>query len=142
MFDELSKKRSRWRVFWPEVDDVEGAEEAIRLCSWFAFANAAISAVMSAFLVISGSMGAAALAGPILMTAIGLGVRRRWRSAAITGAALMGVGIVVEVARSGLPSVVDAFTFVAFLSGVRGTFAFARLRGQAAGIEAGGTAVG
>lgn len=114
-------------MFWPEVNDIPGAEEAVRLCSWFAFANAALSAVSGVVLWMSGATGASGIVGAFVMAAIGFGVRRRWRAAAVAGAALLGIGLVVVLVRRSLPGVVDLLTLVAFLSGIRGTFALARL---------------
>jgi hypothetical protein len=140
MFEDPGAKRSRWRVFWPNVDDAAGAEEAIRLCSWFAFANATLGAVGASFLVYTGAVGPAAFWGPALMAALGFGVRKGWRAAALAGAGLLGLGCGVVAAKGALPGVMDVLTFVAFLSGVRGTFALSRHRRTAAefqSVEAG-----
>lgn len=127
MFEQLTNRRSRWRVFWPEVDDLEGAEEAIRLCSWFAFVYAGIGAVVGLFALVFGAARLDGLIGALILAVTGVGVRRRWRSAAVAGLALLGLGLVGALAQGSAPGVLDALTFVAFMSGVRGTFAIARL---------------
>ena len=91
MFEGL-EKRSRWRAFWPEVDDLSGAEEAIRLCYWFAFVAAALTAVVGLFLFLFGGGNPSGLIGSIIVAVIGVGVRRRWRSAAAAGLAILTIG--------------------------------------------------
>jgi hypothetical protein len=134
MFENL-ERRSRWRAFWPEVDDVQGAEEAIRLCYWFAFAAAGLTGAVGIVAVLFGARGFSALAGSIIVGVIGLGVRREWRSAAVAGLAFLLVGVVVVLTRRALPGMMDLLTLVAFISGVRGTFALARLKKAAASVS-------
>jgi hypothetical protein len=135
MFDELGERRSRWRVFWPEVDDIDGANEAIRLCCWFVFVAAALSGAAVVLGLPFGTINTAALANVLVMSVIGLGVRRKWRTVAVGGTVLQVVGIIVAVSRRLLPGVVDVFVLLALINGIRGTFAFATLS-KAATAEA------
>jgi hypothetical protein len=128
MFEELNNRRSRWRVFWPEVNDLPGAEEAIRLCYWFAFVAAGLTAAMGLLVFLFGGGDPSGLVGAVIVALIGVGVRRGWRSAALAGLLFLTVGLVVVLRRGGMPGVIDVLTFVAFISGVRGTFAAAKLR--------------
>lgn len=131
MLEHVTQTRSRWRTFWPEVDDLSGANEAIQLSSWFAFLAAGLGAT-GAVVTMSGSDFVPGLVGAAILALIGVGLRRRWRAAAVVGALAMGGGVVTSVANGALPGVIETLTFVALLSGVRGTFAHARLIKSAA----------
>ena len=132
MFEEVTHTRSRWRVFWPEVDDLAGAREAIRLSVWFVFLAAGLSAIAAVIGGVAGPGRVSGLGGAVLFGLVGWGLQRKSRVAAIAGTALLGIGGVVAVSQRHLPGVVDLLTFVALLSGVRGTFAHRRLSRAAA----------
>jgi len=132
MLEEFTRTRSRWRTFWPEVDDLSGANEAIQLSYWFAFLAAGLGAVGAVVAAMSGSDFVPGLVGAAIWALIGGGLRRRWRAAAVAGALAMGGGVVTSVATGALPGVIETLTFVALLSGVRGTFAHVRLSNSAA----------
>jgi hypothetical protein len=71
-----------------------------------------------------------------MLALLGLGVRSRWRTAAVAGFLLMVLGITATLANGSLPGVMDLFVSLAFVGGVRGTFAHARLRRLAATHQA------
>lgn len=127
MLEPVTQTRSRWRTFWPEVDDLSGANEAIQLSYWFAFLAAGLGAVGAVVAALSGSDVVPGLVGAAILALIGAGLRRRWRAAAVAGALALGAGIVASVANGALPGVIETLTFVALLSGVRGTVAHAKL---------------
>lgn len=132
MLEQVTQTRSRWRTFWPEVDDLAGANEAIQLSCWFAFLAAGLGAAGAVVAAMSGSDFLPGFVGAAILALIGVGLRRRWRAAAVVGASVLGVGAVTSVANGALPGVIETLTFVALLSGIRGTFAHARLIKSAA----------
>lgn len=143
MLEELYERPSRWRVFWPDVSDLSGAHDAIHFSSWVVFISAGIGvalSVWSALVSRSLGLGLGGLIGSGVLALLGLGVRRGWRTAAVAGLLLMGIGVIVAIARGSLPGVMDLFTIIAFVGGVRGTFAQARLRRLGAVSKAEGTA--
>lgn len=132
----FSEPPSRWRTFWPDVADLSGAREAIQLGWWFAFLSAGLGGLGAIVSLFSGADTWSILAGATILALIGLGIRRRWRSAAVVGAVILGIGIAVRLASWAPPGVVDTLTFIAMLNGVRGTFAYARLTESAGPLDA------
>jgi hypothetical protein len=59
--------------------------------------------------------------------AIGWGVQRGWRVAAVPGTTLVVFGIIETLSRGVFPGVVTPFVLVGLINGVRGTFAARRL---------------
>jgi hypothetical protein len=66
--------------------------------------------------------GLAGLVDAALFAICGLGIWRKWRSAALVAFLLFGANLVVSVPRSGI-GVATIFIFVGLLNGLRGTFA-------------------
>jgi len=122
MFQEVTRKGTRWRIFWPEVDDVDGANEAIRLGYIACFVLAIASAIAAAFGSIEN------VAGFLVFGVLGLLLRRKSRTASLIAAALMALNIIATL-MSGVPivGVVAMIIFACLLSGVRETFAYRRL---------------
>jgi hypothetical protein len=121
-------RHSRWRVFWPDVDSLDGAHEAVRLGYWAAFVVAGLGAVFSVIGAIGAGLGAlAGLVDAGMYAAAGVGIWHKWRSAAVVGFLLFMANLVLVVSRKGGVGVLDVFIFVGFLNALRGTFAHARL---------------
>jgi hypothetical protein len=136
MFEELYERPSRWRLFWPDVRDLSGAQDAIRFCSWLLFAASVIAVAAGVWLAMTGGSVVQGLVGAGILAVLGLGVRNRWRTAAVAGLLLIGIGIIATLANGSFPGVIDLFVAVALVGGVRGTFAHARLRRLAAKHDA------
>ena len=128
MADETVNRSSRWRVFWPEVNDVAGAHEAIRLAVWFAYVAAGMSAVAGLIGALSGGNAIGGLPGAVLFAALGFGIHRHFRTAAVLGAVLVVQAIVVALWQGSSPGAITPFVLIGFVNGVRGTFALHRLR--------------
>ena len=128
MFEEVVNRPSRWRVFWPDVGDPSGAQEAIRLGVWFACLGAGVSAVVMLMSAITGGNGFPHLVNVVFFGFVGFGVHREWRPAAVLGAAVVGIGVAEALSRGALPGVITPFILVGLVNGVRGTFAAKRLR--------------
>jgi hypothetical protein len=138
MFENVTKERSRWRIFWPEVTDLDGAKEAIKLGYGACFILAGLSALTAAVGPRSGFVDA------VVFAVLGLGVRRNSRAAAVIGVALMSLSIFAGMRRVPVVGGLTIILFVCLLSSVRGTFAYRKLirteRGQAGGSADGATA--
>lgn len=127
MFDDIAQPRSRWRMLWPEVDDHGGAREAMRLAQWFATLASGLSLVAAAAAAATGfRVFPPAFAG-VLYAAVAYGLSRHLRAAAVVGAVYVSLRVAGTIAIGRLPNVLDLFLVVAMFSGVRGTFASARL---------------
>ena len=121
MFEDVTQKRSRWRIFWPEVTDLDSAREAIKLGCGACFVLAALNVLMATF-------GArSAFADAIIYAVLGLWIRRNSRAAAVIGVALMSLSVIVSVARLPLIGALTIILYVCLLSGMRGTFAYRKL---------------
>jgi len=123
----LAYRPSRWRIFWPDVDSLAGADEAILLGYWAAFFVAILGAIVGLLGVASG--GLAVLADAALFAICGIGIQRKWRSAALVAFLLFLANLVVSVPLGGV-GVLTLFIFVGLLNGVRGTLARAALLGR------------
>lgn len=139
MFEEVTQKRSRWRIFWPEVTDLDGAQEAIRLGYGACFVLAGLNAIVATFGPKAG------FADAIVFGVLGLVLRRKSRTAAVIAVALMSLNIIVSISRVPLVGALTIILFVCLLSSVRGTFAYWRLvraePGSGTGHGNGGMAV-
>ncbi len=122
-------RHSRWRVFWPDIDTVAGTDDAIQLGYWAAFGVAVLGSVMA--VLGAGGANLAGLVDAALYALFGLGIWRKWRSAALLAFLLFVVNMVWSVSRGGGVGVLAIFIFVGLLHGLRGTFARARLSNTA-----------
>jgi hypothetical protein len=124
-----SYRRSRWLIFWPEVDSVPGIDEAIQLGYWAAFLAAALGAVTS--FIPGVGVGLAGLVDAALYAVCGVGIRRKWRSAAALAFIICVANILFSLSHGGGIGVLAIFIFVGLANGVRGTFAASRLEKSA-----------
>jgi hypothetical protein len=117
------------------VDSLAGADEAIRHGYWAAFIVAILGTIV-ALLNASGG-GLAGLVDAALFAICGLGIWRKWRTAAVVAFLLFVANLVVSVPRGGI-GVVAILIFLGLLNGVRGTLARVGLlrRSQAGGAGA------
>jgi hypothetical protein len=122
MFEGLPKTESPWRPLWPDVSDVAGAQKAIELGYWGAFALAGLTTLVSVF----GVMGASrrTLLAAVVFGLLGLGIWRKWRSAAVLGFVLFTA---IAILRDPQTFGAAVFPAVFALGAVRGTFAYHRL---------------
>jgi hypothetical protein len=121
MFDSVTSKRSRWRIFWPEVNDLDGAQEAITLGYGACFALAALNGIVATFGAKSGFLDAA------LYAILGFAIRRKSRTAAIMAIALLTLEILVSISRVPVVGALTIISFVCLVGSVRGTLAYWRL---------------
>ncbi len=132
---DFSEPPSRWRTFWPDVSDMAGALEAIRLALWFTTLSVSLSAIGAVVALLGGADIRVVVVSIVFTALIGLGLQRRWRLAASVGFCMAALGFVGRIAAGGLPGAIQVLTLVAMLNGVRGTFAYADLA-QTAGETA------
>ena len=121
MFEEVTDRPSRWRIFWPNVEDREGAVLAIQLGYWALFLLAAVSAVVG---VIGRNYAGLVDAG--FFALLGVGVRLRWRAAATLGLLAYAAVLLYNVSHGSGIGVLTVFILVGMANGVRGTFAYTR----------------
>ena len=134
MFEDVAqKRRSRWRIFWPEVTDLDGAKEAIKLGYGACFVLAGLAVIVAAF------GPKASLIDAILFGVLGLMLRRKSRTAAVIAVTLISLNIIISIAVSRMPFVgaVTIILFFCLLSSVRGTFAYWNLIRAGAGSASG-----
>jgi hypothetical protein len=131
MFEDVTQKRSRWRIFWPEVTDLDGAREAIKLGYGACFVLAGLNVIVAAFGPKAG------FADAIVFAILGLVLRRKSRTAAVIAVALMSLNIIVSISRVPLVGALTIILFVCLLSSVRGTFAYWKLIGAESARTAG-----
>ena len=122
MFEEVTTEpRSRWRVFWPDVSDLVGAEEAIRLGYGACFVLAGLQAIAA-------TLGPkAGLADAVVFAVLGVWLRRKSRAAAVIAVGLMGLNILVSLQAAPFVGVITIILLVCLASSVRGTFAYRKL---------------
>ena len=128
MFETVTKTESRWRFLWPDVSDISGAEDGMRLGYWGAYFVAGLTTVMATFRLLG--LNLLNLADAIVFALIGLGIQKKWRSAAVVGLVLYSVNLVFTLSHGSGMSVLAIFIFLGFVAAVRGTFAYRRLARQ------------
>jgi hypothetical protein len=121
MFEEVTQKRSRWRIFWPDVTDLYGAKEAIKLGYGACFVVAGLNAIVATFGPKAG------FADAIVFGVLGLMLRRKSRTAAVIAIALTSLNIIISLSRAPFVGALTIILFVCLLSSVRGTFAYWKL---------------
>lgn len=94
MFED-KQARSRWRTFWPEVSDLDGAQEAIALGYKACFLLSGLALVLA---VLASKVS---LVDVVLFGAMGEGVRRKSPAAAVIAAIWMCLNIVASVMTRG-----------------------------------------
>ena len=124
MFEAASKRESRWRIFWPDVTNLHGAQDAINLGYWAMFIMAIINLVMMLAL---GQF--ARLVDVVLMVILGLGIYFRFAIAAVLALLLVLATFVIALSN-GIPpfGVLDWVVLAGSLNAVRGTLAYKRLK--------------
>ena len=133
-----------WERYWPDLSDLESAREASRQGMWAALALAG----MTAFAMLAESPTVKSFVDPrlvvpqmLLFLAIAYGIYRFSKPAAIAGLACFVVcqlyALTKFVAQSGdrrFTVLAITLLIVAFINGVRGTFAYHRLLKANSGV--------
>jgi hypothetical protein len=130
MFDSVQKKESRWKGLWPDLDDMDSAKAASRQGMWAALFITVVTSVAAWFRILGVDRGALLDAGVFALVAFGM----FWvsRFAATAGLVLFVLErIAMLVMGQGAGGIVGIFLLLAFCNGVRGAFAYHRLRKQA-----------
>jgi len=125
--------------FWPKVSDRKNAQFAITEAWVVSAALAVITALLATVEVLrpeTDGPGAEAFVTPIVFAGIAFGIYRKSRLAAISGLALYLAGRVYVLATVG-PRVgfINILVALAFLHGVRGTFAYHKLPPRPASLR-------
>lgn len=134
------KASSRYNEFWPAIDSPTMARNVARQGVWAASLVAVITTVM--IFVAAGDVvdlppvSAWAFVDVGLFVAIAIGIHKMSRFAAVSGFALYLLGRIYVWSHTGAGNdvFISVLFFLAFLNGIRATFAYHRLRRQS--IEA------
>src|SRR5262245_17894989 len=129
--------RGRW--LWPDVTEQEGALKAIKDAWQAAFFVAAVTALIGGLAIalhqpVAG-FGGWALVVACFMALIGWRITKQSRAWAVVALIYWAVNMLAKVfsgSATGAFGVVTILVLMAFVSGVRGTFAIQRLRNAAA----------
>jgi hypothetical protein len=119
--------------YWPDVSDLDGAKDATRYGMWCALLVAGVTAlfaVLSLFGVRLMGITPAALLDAALFGAIGFGLARYSRFAAVAGFLLYLLEKIYALATTGSILGVGALGVVmlfGFFNGIRGAFAYQKL---------------
>jgi hypothetical protein len=124
--------------YWPNVDNLEGAEDACRLAMWCAMLVAGVTTLF-AFLALSGirivPINGSALVDAAIFAAVAYGLWRRSRIAAVAGFVLFLIERVYMVIQTGSifgAGVLGIVLLIGFLNGMRGAFSYHKLQSQPA----------
>lgn len=141
----MSRNEKSRRSLWPAVDTEEQARYAARQGMWAAVIVAAVTAFFVA-LVMAGvsplpgtTFDASALLDAAIFAALAWGIYKDSRLAAVSGLGLFlleRVFFFLETGPSNTDLILALALTLAFLHGVRGTFALHRLRTRANTAEA------
>jgi hypothetical protein len=124
--------------WWPDVSNVRNAQKAIRHGFLAAVIVASVTAIVGlvtlyAHASIMGVYGRPALISAVMFAAIGFGIYRRSRAAAICGLLLFLIDRLVTLATQPVNvggTIVAAILALYFIHGVRGTFAYRKFSDQ------------
>lgn len=115
-------REPRWRTFWPDVDTIGGADNAITLGYWGAFFAAGLVAFMALF---GGNL--LGLLGAVLYALCGVGIWSKWRTAAVVATLLFLPNAVFSLVSGPVIGVLTIFILIGLVNGLRGTFMRAKL---------------
>jgi len=124
--------------YWPDVDNLEGAEDACRLAMWCAMLVSGVTALL-AFLALNGirilPISGSALVDAAIFAAVAYGLSRHSRFAAVAGFVLFLIERIYMVIQTGTifgAGVLGIVFLIGFLNGMRGAFAYHKLKSQPA----------
>ena len=127
-------KQDRW--YWPEIGNLADAEQASNAGCWAAVFCAAVTAIFAAISMFSGKsilgINAMAFGDAAVFAVIAWRIRARSKSFAVIGLVLFVLEKIYQFASQ--PQILGFGLFMAiiltlaFASGVRGTFAYHRMR--------------
>ena len=126
--DKKQAKRPKWREsFWPSVDTAEGAALAAKQGFWAAVACAVVTAALALLSIMGFDSGA--LVDAALFAIIAWGLWKKSRAAAVCGLLLYVVERLYMWSTVGMQNpIVPVLLTLFFINGVRGTFAWKRLK--------------
>lgn len=133
--DSPQKKQNS---LWPDIDSLESARETANQGFWAAILVAVFTTIMVLVTSQTGSMdnlppmNAWSFIDVGIYVAIALGIRKMSRIAAVCGLLLYSIDRIYLWSQTGANGsvVLSIFFMLAFIHGVRGTFAYHRLRRQ------------
>ena len=126
--DGKQAKRPKWREsFWPSVDTAEGAASAAKQGFWAALFCAVVTAAFGLLSIMG--FDPSALVDAALFAIIAWGLWKKSRAAAVCGLLLYVVERLYMWSTVGMQNpIVPVLLTLMFINGVRGTFAWKRLK--------------
>ncbi|MEW5978336.1 MAG: hypothetical protein AB1898_21275 [Acidobacteriota bacterium] len=120
-----SKSRIR-ELLWPDVDNEVAIKTVTHNVMWVSFVIAGVTTLVALF----GLVPTATIIDAVLFVAIGFGIRRKSRIAAVLGLVLYLGGQLTLLAqgRGGYNVILLIIFSALFLSAIRATFSFHRLK--------------
>ncbi|WP_130618432.1 hypothetical protein [Dyella amyloliquefaciens] len=139
-----SSKPERW--YWPEIGNLADAEQASNQGFWAAVVCAVVTVLIATVAITAGKsiagIDATAYADAAAFAVIAWRIRARSKSFAVIGLVLFLIEKIIQFATQplnlGFGIVVAVCLLLAFITGVRGTFAYHRLK-DAALLQQGAT---
>jgi hypothetical protein len=128
-----------WRSFWPRVNSLDEARTAVLLSSWLVLAVAGILLVLAILAALNGAAAPDTLTigvGAGLWVAIGVGIRKGSRVAAVIGLVSAGVTIADRILSGGFPPLPSIILLLGLATAVRGTYGLKRFSRAPGGIPA------
>lgn len=134
--DRSSKKKQN--IFWPEIDSKETAREVANQGFWAAIVVAVVTTIVILITMAAGTLedippiDAWAFIDVGIFVAIALGIRKMSRIAAVSGLVVYLIERIYALSYTGGGGglFIAIALILAFINGVRGTFAYHRLRRQ------------
>ncbi len=128
--------------FWPDVSDMEGAEDPCRLAKWCAVAVAGLTAILALISITGPSFAGIrpfAFVDAAIFAAIAFGLEKQSRLAAVAGFALYLSERIYMIVHTGSilgAGVLGVVILIGFLNGIRGAFAIAGRKANSASTSA------
>ena len=123
-------------MYWPEIGNLADAEQASNQGFWAAVVCAVITALFATIAATSGNavagIGPVAYADAVVFAVIAWRIRARSKSFAVIGLVLFVIEKIFQLATQplslGFGILVAIALLLAFITGVRGTFAYHRIK--------------
>ena len=124
---DLSSGPKGWKAFWPSLDTLRGAEQAAKQGFWAAVFCAVVTAAFALLSIMGADLSA--LVDAALFAMVAWGLWNKSRAAAVFGLSLYVLERLYMWSTAGMQNPIIAVLFTLFfINGVRGTFAWKRLK--------------
>jgi hypothetical protein len=121
-----NKKKQKW--FWPEIYDLDSAVEATKASMYISI----ILGFITLAAILFGTVPALGLVDALLYFLCAIGVYFHSRTAAVMALSILSLNVINNVVTKGIGGgfIMVFFCLVGLIAGIRGTFAYHRLKRQ------------